>query len=167
MKILMVCLGNICRSPLAEGLLRLRAEEAGLGWEVDSAGTERYHIGEAPHPFSQQTALRHGFDISAHRARRITKADLQRFDRIYAMAPDVYREIREIGGRDASMARVELLMNEVYPGRDMPVPDPWYGPRSGYQHVYELLDQACRRLIDKYGRPGLYSPRPGERASAS
>ena len=96
MKILFVCLGNICRSPLAEGILRQKALAAGLDWEVDSAGTNGYHTGEAPHALSQKVARLNGIDISLQRARQFTPADFQRFDKIYAMAGDVVDDIRRI-----------------------------------------------------------------------
>src|SRR5271154_6640405 len=99
MKILMVCLGNICRSPLAEGILRDKIEKAHLNWTVDSAGTNGYHVGEAPHPLSQKVARLNSIDISRQRARRFTAADFQRFDKIYAMAGDVIDEMRRIAGR--------------------------------------------------------------------
>ena len=89
MKILMVCLGNICRSPLAEGILRHKAKEAGLNWQVDSAGTNGYHVGEAPHHLSQKVAKLNGIDICEQRARRFVKEDFDRYDKIYAMADDV------------------------------------------------------------------------------
>lgn len=152
-RILMVCLGNICRSPLAEGILQQKARAAGLDWEVDSAGTNGCHIGEAPHPLSQKVARQHGIDIGSQRARRFTAADFQRFGKIYAMAGDVIGEMRRIAGRQFDPSRVELLMNELHPGRDEDIPDPWYGPEAGYREVYALIDAATDRIIAKYGQP--------------
>ena len=143
----MVCLGNICRSPLAEGILREKARAAGLNWEVDSAGTNGYHIGEAPHPLSQKVARQHGIDISRQRARKFTAADFQRYDKIYAMAGDVVDEIRRIAGRSFDPKKVDLLMNEVHPGKDEDVPDPWYGPEPGYHEVYAMIDDAADKII--------------------
>lgn len=150
MKILMVCLGNICRSPLAEGILQHKLWQRGLDWLVDSAGTENYHIGEPPHPFSQKVAREHGIDISRQRARRFTVADFDRFDKIYAMASDVYNEIRWIGGKHAKMEKVDLFLNELYPGQDRSVPDPWYGPEKGYHEVFALLERCCDAMLKKY-----------------
>src|SRR5580704_914677 len=99
MKVLMVCLGNICRSPLAEGILRQKARAAGLDWEIDSAGTNGYHNGEAPHHLSQKVARHNGIDISKQRSREFTAADFQRFDKIYAMAGDVIDDIQDIARR--------------------------------------------------------------------
>lgn len=152
MKILMVCLGNICRSPLAEGILKKKVRENHFDWEVDSAGTESYHTGETPHPLSQKTALQHGIDISLHRARRFTKSDLEKFDKIYAMAKDVYKEMESIAGKNTYMKKVDLLMNEVLPGRDLSVPDPWYGGQEEFQQAYKLIDTACDQIITRYGK---------------
>lgn len=152
MKILMVCLGNICRSPLAEGILQHKAKSAGLNWTVESAGTNGFHVGEAPHRLSQKVARLNGIDICNQRARQFVAADLERYDKIYAMAGDVIDEMKTIAGWKWDAARVELLMNELHPGKNEPVPDPWYGPEPGYHHVYELINDACETIIEKYGR---------------
>ena len=149
-RFLMVCLGNICRSPLAEGILQEKARTAGLDWTVDSAGTNGYHVGEAPHHLSQKVARQNGLDISRQRARRFTAADFQRFDVIYAMAGDVVDDMRRIAGRNFDPSKVQLLMNEVHPGLDEDVPDPWYGPEPGYHEVYKMIDAAADRIISKY-----------------
>jgi len=150
---LMVCLGNICRSPLAEGILREKARAAGLSWEVDSAGTNGYHVGEAPHPLSQKVALAKGVDISKQRARKFSANDFQRFDKIYAMAEDVVHEMRRIAGRHFDPSKVELLLNELHPGKNEDVPDPYYGSEPGYHEVYKMIDAAADRIIEKYGQP--------------
>jgi protein-tyrosine phosphatase len=147
---LMVCLGNICRSPLAEGILQEKARAAGLDWTVGSAGTNGYHTGEAPHHLSQKVARHNGIDISHQRSRRFTSADFQRFDKIYAMAGDVVDEMRRIAGRQFDPSKVELLMNEVDPGQDQDIPDPWYGPEPGYHEVYKMIDTAADHIIAKY-----------------
>ena len=170
MKVLMVCLGNICRSPLAEAILRAKVEASGLDWQVDSAGTNGYHIGEAPHHLSQKVARLHGLDISQQRARKFTAADFQRFDKIYAMAGDVIDDMRRIAGRHGLRlsplgstssvpfavlgytSKVDLLLNEVHPGRDEDVPDPWYGPETGYHEVYDLISEAADKILSKYGQ---------------
>ena len=152
MKVLMVCLGNICRSPLAEGILQQKARAAGLDWEIDSAGTNGYHTGEAPHHLSQKVARHNGIDISKQRSRKFTAADLQRFDKIYAMAGDVVDEMRRIAGRQYDASKVSLLLDEVHPGRHEDVPDPWYGPEPGYHEVYRLIEGAADRIIAKYGQ---------------
>ena len=150
MKILMVCLGNICRSPLAEGILQEKAWKAGLNWSVESAGTNGSHNGEPPHRFSQKVALINGIDISKQRSRRLRPEDFEQFDRIYAMAGDVIDEMKYVAGKKFNPAKVELLMNSLYPGEDLDVPDPWYGPEPGYHEVFKLIDEACEKLIDQY-----------------
>jgi len=151
MKILMVCLGNICRSPLAQGILEHKAKQAGLNWEIDSAGTNGYHVGEAPHRLSQKVARLNGIDICNQRARNFEKADMKKYDRIYAMASDVVDDIRMIAGNAYDPSKVVLFMNELYPGKDMDVPDPWYGPEPGFHEVYKLIDKVCDRIVEKYG----------------
>lgn len=146
----MVCLGNICRSPLAEGILNVKIETSGLDWVVDSAGTNGLHIGEAPHRLSQKVALQHGIDISKQRARKFVADDFNRFDKIYAMAQDVIGEMKRIAGKKFDASKVDLLMNEMYPGKNLDVPDPWAGPEPGYHHAYKMIDEACRAIIEKY-----------------
>jgi protein-tyrosine phosphatase len=154
-------LGNICRSPLAEGILQQKAAAAGLDWQVDSAGTNGYHAGEAPHPLSQKVARLNGLDISQQRARRFTAADLTNYHKIYALAGDVVDEIRRISGRGADLTRVSLLMNELHPGQDEAVPDPYYGTEPGYHEVYEMIDAAADRIVEKYDtRPVTTTAQP-------
>ncbi len=147
----MVCLGNICRSPLAEAILQEKAARSNLHWVIDSAGTNGLHVGEAPHPLSQKVALHHGIDIRRQRARKFVADDFSRFDKIYAMAEDVIDEMRRIAGKKFDASKVELLMNEIYPGENRDVPDPWSGPESGYHHVFKMIDEASAVIIEKYG----------------
>ena len=147
MKILMVCLGNICRSPLAEGILQEKIKKAGLDWEVDSASTNGLHVGEAPHPLSQKVAKMNGIDISRQRSRKFVAEDFARFDKIYAMAADVMQEMKRIAKKHFDPAKADLLMNEVFPGKNMDIPDPWSGPESGYHEVYKMIDEACNHLF--------------------
>jgi len=150
MKILIVCLGNICRSPLAEGVLKHKAKKAGLNWTVDSAGTNGYHIGEAPHRLSQKVAKLNGIDICEQKARQFLKEDFDRYDKIYAMADDVLDEMKRIAKNKYDSSRVDLFLNELHPGQNASVPDPWYGPEPGYHEVYKLIDETCDRIIEKY-----------------
>ena len=149
MKILMVCLGNICRSPLAEGVLKNKAEKAGLDWEIDSAGTGNYHIGDPPHYLSQKVAKLNGIDISKQQCRQFVKEDILRFDKIYAMDNEVYDDIKKISGEFWDESKVDLLMNEAYPGENLDVPDPWYGTEVLYKEVYKMIDKACGAIIKK------------------
>ena len=149
MKILMVCLGNICRSPLAEGILQDKARKAGLKWSIDSAGTNGYHVGEAPHHLSQKVATQHGIDISQQCARQFIVDDFENFDIIYAMAEEVVDEMKWIAKNKFNGTKVRLLMNELYPGKNIDVPDPWYGPEPGYHEVYGMMEAACDKIIEK------------------
>jgi protein-tyrosine phosphatase len=148
----MVCLGNICRSPLAEGILQERAWKAGLNWSVDSAGTNGYHNGEPPHRLSQKVARMNGIDISGQRSRPFVKEDFQRFDIIYAMAQDVVDDMRRIAGRQYDATKVDLLLNVVAPGRNLPVPDPWYGTEPGFHEAYRIIDEACAAIIEQHAK---------------
>ena len=150
MKVLMVCLGNICRSPLAEGILEHKVKQAGLNWKIDSAGTNGYHIGEAPHRLSQKVAILNGIDICNQKARQFVKEDFNRFDKIYALADDVLDEIKWIAKEKFDPSKADLLLNELYPGKNRSVPDPWYGPEPGYHEAYELIEAACDAIIKKY-----------------
>jgi protein-tyrosine phosphatase len=150
MKILMVCLGNICRSPLAEGILQDKAFKAGLNWSVESAGTNRYHTGDPPHHLSQKIAKLNGIDICRQKARRFVPEDFDVYDKIYALAEDVMNDIGYIAKNKFDGAKIDLLMNELYPGRNMDVPDPYYGGESGYHEVYKILDEVCDAIIKKY-----------------
>jgi protein-tyrosine phosphatase len=149
MKILMVCLGNICRSPIAEGVLKYKSIQAGLQWDIESAGTNSYHIGEAPHHLSQKVSLLHGIDIGTQKARRFTKEDFLQFDKIYAMAEDVISDMKEIAKDYWVDEKVDLLLNELEPGSNKNVPDPWYGPEPGYHEVFELIEKACEKIVSK------------------
>jgi len=150
MKILMVCIGNICRSPLAEGILQHKAFNAGLNWSVESAGTHNYHTGEPPHRLSQKVAKMNGIDISQQRARRFTADDFVVYDKIYAMTEDILEDIKRIAKNKFDSNKAELLLNELHPGKNMPVPDPWYGTEPGYHEVYALMNDACNKIIEKY-----------------
>ena len=150
MKILMVCLGNICRSPLAEGILQHKAFSRGLTWSVESAGTNSYHSGQPPHPLSQKVAKLNGIEICNQRARRFTATDFEIYDKIYALANDVMDEMRHIAKHKFDPSKADLLLNELYPGKNMDVPDPWYGPEPGYHETYKLIDKACEAIVTKY-----------------
>ena len=150
MKILMVCLGNICRSPLAEGILQDKAFKAGLTWNIESAGTNSYHTGEPPHPLSQKVAKMNGIDISNQRAKRFTASDFEAYDTIYALAEDVREEMKSIAGKKFDPSKTELLMNELYPGKNMDVPDPYFGSEAGYHEVYKMIEEVCDSIIRKY-----------------
>lgn len=146
----MVCLGNICRSPLAEGILQQKAFEAGLAWSVESAGTNSYHTGEPPHPLSQKVARLNGIDISTQRARRFAAADFDSYDKIYALAGDVLHDMKRIAKNKFDAGKADLLMNEQFPGKNLDVPDPYYGTEPGYHEVYKMISEVCDRIVEKY-----------------
>ena len=149
MKVLMVCLGNICRSPMADGLLRIKAEEQGLDITVDSAGTGAYHAGEAPDKRMRETATNRGIDISMLRARQFEFEDFEDFDLIYAMDGSNYRHIIAMAESEDHKTKVKMILNETHPGSDMGVPDPYYGGDQGFEEVFNLLDDACNVIIEK------------------
>jgi len=146
----MVCLGNICRSPLAEGILQDKAIKAGLDWIIDSAGTNGYHTGEAPHPLSIKVAKENGIDISMQRSRLFTGDDFEQYDVIYAMATDVLEDMKRISKNKFDTKKVSLFLKEQYPGEDREVPDPWSGPESGYHETFEIINNNCDIIIKKY-----------------
>ncbi len=146
----MVCLGNICRSPLAEGILQDKADKAGLNWQVDSAGTNSYHTGEPPHVLSQKVAKANGIDICHQRARKFTASDFIHYDHIYALAGDVLNDMKRIAGKAFDPTKVSLLLDDLYPGQDRDVPDPWYGPEPGYHEAWDLISKACDAIISNY-----------------
>jgi protein-tyrosine phosphatase len=150
MKVLMVCLGNICRSPLAQGILEHKVKLAGLDWIVDSAGTGDWHVGEPPHKLSQKVARINGVDICQQCARQFVKNDMLVFDKIYVMDKSNYKDVKQMSGELWNESKVDLFLNELYPGENMDVPDPWYGEEEGYHTVYRLIEAACDKIIAKY-----------------
>ena len=148
MKILMVCLGNICRSPLAEGILRAKIEKRKLNVIVDSAGTANYHVGEHPDARSIANAKKHGIDISKLRGRQFSKSDFTAFDKIYVMDQSNYKDVISLAGTDTQKRKVDMILNSTFPGLDMPVPDPYYGGENGFENVFQLLDKACEVIVD-------------------
>lgn len=146
----MVCLGNICRSPLAEGILQEKTRQHGLNWTIDSAGTNGYHIGEAPHHLSQKVASCNGIDISGQVSRKFTAGDMERYDAIYVMAADVLLDVKKISGAAFDPRKVKFFLDALYPGKNLDVPDPWYGDEDGYHDVYKLIDETCEAIIKNY-----------------
>ena len=146
----MVCLGNICRSPLAEGILQEKANKLGLNMQVDSAGTANYHDGEAPHHLSQLVAKQNGVDISKQQCRQFKKTDFETFDMIYVMDSSNYDDVKRIAGNYFIEYKIDLILNELYPHENREVPDPWYGGTEDFKKVYAMLDEVCEVIVKKY-----------------
>ena len=141
----MVCLGNICRSPLAEGILKRKIEESNLDWTVDSAGTSSWHIGERPHKGSIDIARKNGIDISNQKGRQFSVRDFDAFDLILAMDSENYQNIIGLVESESQKEKVKLMLNYAHPGSNMAVPDPYY--TGDFQEVYDLLELACTNFI--------------------
>jgi len=149
MRILMVCLGNICRSPLAEGILKFKVLQRGLNWVVDSAGTGFWHVGDSPDRRSIAVARQHGIDISDQRARQFQPADFERFDRILVMDTQNRQDVLRLARHDGHRAKVQLILDHLHPGQDRSVPDPYYDD-DGFEAVFRMLDAACEQLLDGF-----------------
>ncbi|TAD83770.1 MAG: low molecular weight phosphotyrosine protein phosphatase [Bacteroidetes bacterium] len=148
----MVCLGNICRSPLAEGIMQQKAQRAGLNWTVDSAGTGGWQRGESPHKLSVQIAAQHGIDISHQKARAFEPADMQVFDLVFFMDEDNLTDGRRIAGNLWNNKKAALLTKAQWPNKKVNVPDPYYGTFADYETVYQMIDSACEAIIHSYQR---------------
>jgi len=145
----MVCLGNICRSPLAEGILQHKANENSLTIEVDSAGTTAYHVGNLPDERSIEVAKKYEIDLTNQRARQFQAKDFQEFDLIYAMDAENYNNILKLSSSKEDEEKVKLILNEIEPESNSSVPDPYYGGKDGFENVYQMLDLACDKIISK------------------
>lgn len=147
LKVLMVCLGNICRSPLAEGILKSKINSDTI--LVDSAGTGAWHVGELPDSRSIETAKRHHINIKDQRARQFKKQDFKKFDFIYVMDKSNYDTVLALAETPSDKEKVKLIMSES----DLPiteVPDPYYDREEGFEKVYQLLDNACSNIANKF-----------------
>ena len=150
----MVCLGNICRSPIAEGILRDKAKKLNLNIETDSAGTSSFHAGERPDARMILTAKQNGIDISDLRSRQFITEDYANFDLIYAMDEANYKNMVKLAPSDTDKQKVRLILNEIEPDLNADVPDPYYGGDQGFQHVIDLLDTAVDKVIERIQNNG-------------
>ena len=151
-KILMVCLGNICRSPLAEGILASKLPKD--KFIVDSAGTGHWHVGKQPDERSIATAKKHGIDISNQRGKLFTAKLFNEFDYIYVMDGSNYDDVTFLAKTEEQKTKVKLILEELFPGDNVDVPDPYYGLQNGFDMVYEMLDETtdilAKKLIEKH-----------------
>ena len=145
MKILMVCLGNICRSPLAEGILRYKTKQ--LDVEVDSAGTAAYHIGELRAKRSIEIADKYNIDLREQRARQFNRTDFNKFDIIYAMDTNNLAHLISLAETKEERDKIKLILNEITPNTYKSVPDPYYDGVNGFQNVYNMLNKACDKIV--------------------
>lgn len=138
----MVCMGNICRSPMAQGIMEKKVKEYDLNFMVDSAGTIDYHEGEPPDNRAQAIMIAHGIDISRQRARQIRLQDLDSFDHIFVMDLTNYNDLLQIADPE-QRDKIKLITDYAWPGKQVEVPDPYYGGREGFQNTFNLLNTAC------------------------
>ena len=146
LKIVMVCLGNICRSPLAEGILKAKLPK---DYVVDSAGTGAWHTGQQPDKRSIATAKNRGLDITNQRARQFKVSDFDTFDYIFVMDNSNYKDVLSLAPTEESKSKVRLILNEIFPNENVDVPDPYYGGDDGFENVFDMLDQACEAIARK------------------
>ena len=145
MKILMVCLGNICRSPLAEGILAHKTKQ--LDIEVDSAGTAAYHVGKLPDKRSIEIANKYNINLENQRARQVSRSDFDKFDIIYAMDTNNLAHLISLSETKKECKKIRLILNEINPNACESVPDPYYGGENGFQNVYNMLNEACDKIV--------------------
>jgi protein-tyrosine phosphatase len=155
MKILMVCLGNICRSPLAEGILRQKAREKNLPIITDSCGTGGWHAGEAPDERSIRVAKLKGVDISDLKARKFKLSDFENFDLIFTMDTQNTTDVLAMARSEKERKKVIQILNLLEPNSFKKVPDPYYGTMDDFEEVYQLLDEACNKIISLYEQQKL------------
>jgi len=143
----MVCLGNICRSPLAEGILKSKLNPT--TFEVHSAGTGGWHVGEKPDPRSMEVAKKHGLDISDQRGKKFSEYDFELFDHIFVMDNSNYNDVVRLAKTQEERDKVSRILDELFPGDNVDVPDPYYGGHNGFESVYQMLDEACQKIAQR------------------
>lgn len=143
----MVCLGNICRSPLAEGILKSKVDPSKI--IVESAGTGGWHAGELPDPRSISIAQKYGLDITDQRGRKFSAYDFETYDYIFVMDNSNYRDVVQLAKDEIEKQKVQLILDEIFPGENVDVPDPYFGGEHGFENVYKMLDDACEKIAER------------------
>ena len=146
-KVLMVCLGNICRSPLAEGILKSKVDPNKV--YIDSAGTSNYHVGHSPDERSVAVAHQNELDITSQKGRQFSVSDFDEFDHIYVMDMSNYHDVISLARNEEDKKKVKLILNEIFPEENVEVPDPYHGGNEGFNNVYKMLDEACEVIAKK------------------
>ncbi|QQX76694.1 MULTISPECIES: low molecular weight protein-tyrosine-phosphatase [Aequorivita] len=146
-KILMVCLGNICRSPLAEGILKSKIDSSKVF--VDSAGTGHWHVGDEPDQRSIAVGKKYNIDITHQRGRQFSTKDFEDFDLIYVMDNSNKENVLALAQNDSHREKVKLILDEIFPGENVDVPDPYFGGNAGFENVFQMLDKACDEIAKR------------------
>lgn len=146
-RILMVCLGNICRSPLAEGILKSKIDTSKIF--VDSAGTGHWHVGDIPDKRSIAVGKKYNVDIANQRGRQFSSSDFENFDLIYVMDNSNKEDVLALAENDSQREKVKLILDEIFPGENVDVPDPYFGVENGFENVFKMLDEACEQIAKK------------------
>ena len=149
-KILIVCLGNICRSPLAEGILLHLVKEKNLPLIIDSAGTSNYHIGEAPDARTVANAKKHKIDLLPLRARQFSESDFDAFDKIFVMDKSNLQNVLKLARNESDKQKVDLFLNILHPNQNQEVPDPYFGGEKGFENVFKMIWEASEKLVEGY-----------------
>ncbi len=143
----MVCLGNICRSPLAEGILKSKVDPQKV--QIDSAGTGHWHVGELPDKRSIAIGQKYDIDITDQRGRQFDPSDFEKYDTIYVMDNSNKEDLLALAKNDDHRAKVKLILEEIFPGENVDVPDPYFGGNEGFENVYRMLDEACEKIAKR------------------
>jgi len=146
-RVLMVCLGNICRSPLAEGILKSKIDPSKV--YVDSAGTGHWHVGNSPDERSIAVGRKYNVDITDQRGRQFSAKDFDNFDLIYVMDTFNKEDVLDLAQNEDHRKKVKLILDEIFPGENVDVPDPYLGGNIGFESVFKMLDEACERIAKK------------------
>lgn len=143
----MVCLGNICRSPLAEGILKSKVDTTKV--LVESAGTGGWHVGQLPDDRSIEVARKYGIDITDQRGRKFSTYDFESYDHIFVMDNTNYHDVVQLANTEAEKQKVKLLLDEIFPGENVDVPDPFYGGHQGFENVFRMIEEACEKIASR------------------